>query len=506
MRRLLAASALFAVGLLAVTGAAQPPGLPVGDGKTAPPAGDKSVPPPKPAEKKAVAARPPETVDAQIEAALANDPDVRMARARIALAEAELAKSRQAVALKVTTLRSGIAAQRAALDSAAEQSAIVDRMLQSGRGGQVEVLAAREKAAAAQAKLAGLEAELKLLVGDGPKAVAPAPAAGAANFGGELAAYQAYLGGHGTSVQQSRLLAALMSLQPPGGKATACNVCHDARRDGDLLGANWHGCPGILQEVARPAPAAPKGPVSDRLRAALDKPVSLGAKDAKVTWEQAVEAFRKDAGLDVPVRAEVKVGPVVSLGETLPVGAWLQLFADGTPGTRLLVREYGVLVTTKDLAPPDGVSVFDFWKQKPAVAKPAFKATFRQGGTTRELPGDGPVGDALRDLARATLDLAKTAKSTDPKSAGSHVERDHFQVVLPVAREFGLAGDGPAVLRVEAVDGPPPGGLVVYVTTDGTTHTRYADFPRDALTRAAEASAKAYAALAQAGVKLDGGK
>ena len=33
------------------------------------------------------------------------------------------------------------------------------------------------------------------------------------------------------------------------------------------------------------------------------------------------------------------------------------------PGTVILVREYGLLVTNKGLSPPDGLSIFDFWKQ-----------------------------------------------------------------------------------------------------------------------------------------------
>ena len=69
---------------------------------------------------------------------------------------------------------------------------------------------------------------------------------------------------------------------------------------------------------------------------------------------------------DVPVRAEFKVSPIVSLGEELPVGAWLQLFADGTPDIRIVVREYGLLVTSKTAAPPDALSVQEFWKQTAA--------------------------------------------------------------------------------------------------------------------------------------------
>jgi hypothetical protein len=140
--------------------------------------------------------------------------------------------------------------------------------------------------------------------------------------------------------------------------------------------------------------AAVKGPIPDRIRAALDKPVKLGAKGEKVTFEKALEAFRKEAGLDVPVRGKlprvegtdpkspiVKLQPIeiASEGEELPVGAWFQLFEDnavaphvvggGTTRYRFYVREYGLLISSTDSAPPDAPTLTDFWKQKPPPAK-----------------------------------------------------------------------------------------------------------------------------------------
>jgi len=115
------------------------------------------------------------------------------------------------------------------------------------------------------------------------------------------------------------------------------------------------------------------GPIPDRIRKALDKPIKLGAKDSKISFDQVLEVFKKDAQFDVPVRNEFRITPVTSLGEELPVGAWLQLFADSNPELRLLVREYGLLVAKKELAPPDAITVSDFWKQRPerkAEAKP----------------------------------------------------------------------------------------------------------------------------------------
>jgi len=139
-------------------------------------------------------------------------------------------------------------------------------------------------------------------------------------------------------------------------------------------------------------PQTVKGPIPDRIRATLDKPVKLGAKGEKVTFEKALEVFKTDAGFDVPVRGTFPTRPVVdpknpnevqnrpieiiSEGETLPVGAWFQLFEDNavfvnrssTTRFRFYVREYGLFLSSTDAAPPDAPGVIEFWKQKP-VAK-----------------------------------------------------------------------------------------------------------------------------------------
>lgn len=496
MPRLLAASALFAVGLLAVTGAAQPPGLPVGDGKTAPPAGEKAAPPPKAADKqytgpagKKAADKKDEPVERLIEAALANDPDVKMARAEIALAEAKLAKARQGVAVKVTTLRATVQELRSAVASAADKIAYTEGMVKKGFMSAEQVPAEKDKLEAARLRLAGAEAELKLVAGDGLRAADPA--APRAFDPGALLSDQLQAD-HAYSVLVARM-AALKRLGP----TPACNTCHDAARDGDLLAANWHGCPGILQNVQPAAPAAPKGPVSDRLQAALDKPVSLGAKDAKITFEQAVEAFKKDAGLDVPVRAEVKVGPVVSLGETLPVGAWLQLFADGTPGTRLLVREYGVLVTTKDLAPPDGVSVFEFWKQKPAAPKAA-PGRAMSGRFTSPVPGGAVIAreapanqiDRYEPAFRAAVELVRSGKHVPVADADAEwaaaLAGNHVRLVIPDPWTLGLDAGEPVEIVVAMADPRTP-PTAAWTRLGGRTVGKHTDFAPEAAKAFAEA-------------------
>ena len=72
-----------------------------------------------------------------MKAALANDPDVQVARAKVLLAEAEMAKARQAVVLKVMTLRASIEEHRRNVDAASERLAWSTAAGQAGTGAAI---------------------------------------------------------------------------------------------------------------------------------------------------------------------------------------------------------------------------------------------------------------------------------------------------------------------------------------------------------------------------------
>lgn len=319
--RTLTTSALLA--LLTAVATAQPPVTP-------PP-----VKAPDPAPKAAPKADP---TDAAIAAALANDADVKMAKAKIQLAEAELAKARQAVTLRVLTLKGAIERHQAELRAAEVLYKRIDDQARAGVISAGELGAAREKIEVAKAVLATAETELKLLTGGGPVAVGDPT---------------------GALDHLSKYIAAADRLE--------------SRAFAEALSR-------YALAQAQTARAAVKGPIPDRLRAALDKPVKLGAKGERVTLEKALEAFKKDAGLDVPFRGPLNQAAVSSEGEELPVGAWLQLFEDHTTVSsgdfkmpprraRFYVREYGVLLAAADNAPPDAPTLTEFWKQKPPAPK-----------------------------------------------------------------------------------------------------------------------------------------
>ena len=97
MSRRLTVSALFVLGLFAVVGFTQPPaGIDL-----KPPVGKKAD------VKKAV-----DPLDGLIGAALANDADIKLARAKLQLAEAEVSRARQLVTQKVIVLDSALREQK----------------------------------------------------------------------------------------------------------------------------------------------------------------------------------------------------------------------------------------------------------------------------------------------------------------------------------------------------------------------------------------------------------
>ncbi len=277
--------------------------------------------------------------DAAIATVLANDPDVRVSQAKIQLAEAELTKVRQGVTLRALTVKTAVEEHKAMVEQAAERAAWAERMVKLNYITQAQMIAEREKLAAAKAALARAETELKLLTSG----------AGVAGVGDP---------GHDKV------------LRVWAGLDDAVVAAHDADKLARLLD---HHRAVLLQARA----AAVKGPIPDRIRAALDKSVKLGAKGERVTIEQALEMFKKEAGLDVTVRGPlVQVGTITSEGEELTVGAWFQLFEDHTflpahdlkgPNRKaqFYVREYGILLAPADSAPPDAPTLTEFWKQKP---------------------------------------------------------------------------------------------------------------------------------------------
>lgn len=307
MRNLYATSALFALTVSAAW--AQPPA--------------KTDPPKNPVDATAAA----------IAAALANDADLKMARAKLQLAEAELAKAKQAVTLRVLTLKAQIESLKVERDASMERVRLSEARVREGVEPKTLLADARIAYEKVNRALATADAEWKLLTtGDGTDAHKV------------IRAFE-------LSDKVTRVFE-LTDVVTEGGAATE-----------RLL---------AVQRLLAQARAAkpPVGPVSDRLRAALDKPVKLGKKGDTIQVTEAMDVIKRETALDVSIRGLESFRAALALeGEELPAGAWFQLIQDQF-GIVPYVREYGILFADKKDAPADAVALVEFWKQKPAVVAP----------------------------------------------------------------------------------------------------------------------------------------
>ena len=230
-------------------------------------------------------------------------------------------------------MNAAIQEHKRAVAEAEVRYARTEELVRNARIGQAQLLEERSKLQSAKAALERAQTELKLLTGGGKE--------------------QGIRSLHGADDQRAieSALRYLLSARPgkESQQATAVAV---------LAGL----------EAYRNTRAI-KGPIPDRIRAALDKPVKLGGAEESVSIEKALEVFKKLAGLDVAVVQRYQIVPIQTKGEELSVGAWFQMFADNNPDSTICVREYGMLITLRKESPPDAQTLAEFWKQKPEPKK-----------------------------------------------------------------------------------------------------------------------------------------
>jgi hypothetical protein len=281
------------------------------------------------------------SLEEMLDTALKNSPDIKTAEAKVREAEAELNRVRHQVFTKVISLRNEIDAARKTLEYLEGIRKRLEGVAQSRSASQEEIQAAQASVDTQKAKLTQLQADLDAALGrwkveiEGSILYSATPA-------GDLSAI--FIGSDSTPMQVGQSVHWLSAFN----------------RQGHMINVNTQ---------------AVQAPMAQRIRTALDKTVRLEEPRAEQPLKEALEAFRQKAGIDVPFRyllGNKTAEPVLLLKGELPVGAWLQVFEDSSPDVRFLVREYGILVTTRDRVPEGAVRVHDFWRQKePAKGPPA---------------------------------------------------------------------------------------------------------------------------------------
>jgi len=329
VRRLIPLAAVLAVAGLVL---AQPPAK-----KDAPP--NKDAPAAKEAPKPA-----PGSLEDTLDKALRNSADIKAAEAKVRDADAELNRVRQQVLTKATALHADLNLAKRMLALAEQSLAVQDRANKQGATGLEALLAAQAMVEKHRGEVEKLEAELKSLRG-------------------EFA-----LRGHNSLEIKS------VAFDPDGRFLGAVDMDGTVR----VWDVNGKVSPYPLAELkGTVAPAAPavKAPMLDRVKKLLDQEVAYAVENATVA--QSLRGVLEEARTDILLRVlALDDNPVVTLKGKLTVGAWIEAIEDTDPSLRLLVRDYGLLLTTKDRHPDGALRVQDVWRgnytelKKPESPKP----------------------------------------------------------------------------------------------------------------------------------------
>jgi hypothetical protein len=298
------------------------------------PGGDKDKAPPK------------SKLEEMLERALLHNPDIRVAESKLREAEAELNRARLLVTQKVVTLNAALEAARA--NVAAAQTRL-KRLGQLGNAvSQEEIEVATATLQQAKADLAKLEAEAPYITGQQPKEADIDPAV---KRDLEWLRMQQL-------VEEDRTRSEQVLRQTRYAAAVA------------LAQKAWED-----ENTARSLKAwdADK-PAAERVRAALNKPVSL--EIPKRGSLPALLALIVVAAPDLPIHVkgdaswEEWANTAPARFKDVPLAVVLQWFEDVLPHHRAYVRDYGVLYLSDDQRPPAGaVPLREFLRAGKAEAK-----------------------------------------------------------------------------------------------------------------------------------------
>lgn len=266
----------------------------------------------QPPPKKEAAKPAPGSLEYTLEKALRNSADIRAAEAKVRESEAELNRVRQKVLTRATALHTDLNLAKRMLGHAEQSFALTKNGMERGKVSQGDVLAAQALVEKQRGEVEKLESELKSLRGEFPARLV-------------------------TTVGVWNVVD-LPDVRVAGGQSA-------------------------------PTPAV-RTPMMERVRKLLDQEVTMKIGSDMVP--DLVKGLVATAKADIPVRVTVSGSePVeIKLEGKLPVGAWLQALADSDPTITVLVRDYGLLVTTGDRIPEGALRVEDLWTGAPAAIKP----------------------------------------------------------------------------------------------------------------------------------------
>jgi Outer membrane efflux protein len=294
-----------------------------------------------PAKKEAGLEKPakaaPGSLEDTLEKALRSSADIKAAESKVRDAEAELNRVRHQVLTKATVLHSDMQVARRMLAVAEEAFALTQQGFKMGSVPQAEVLAAQSAIEKARGEVEKLDAQLKALRGE----------FALKNFNVSNVAFA------------------------PDGNTLWTGSADGAVRVWEVSTGELYFPYSVVLDYGganRSKMQPVQTPMAERIRKLLDQEVEYETNDR---IDLALDNLLDVAKSDIPVRKLLipTSEPQVAMKGKLSVGAWFQAIEDSDPSIRILVRDYGILLTTKDRVPEGAVRVLDFWKSKEAKPK-----------------------------------------------------------------------------------------------------------------------------------------
>ena len=370
-------------------------------------------------------------LEEMIEKALHDNPDLRLAEAKLAEAEAELNKARLLVVQKVAAQYQAVEAQKAAVEGAAAELEETKTAYKAATISQSVVRTAEQKLIDAKAKLASLEAELPYLLGQQ---------------------------GEGKIDAKIGLWLDRIDISQPPKNA-----------DAEYLRRWYLDVIGRVPTAEEMATALPKpgfqGPTADRIRAALDKPFTYEAKGRGPRIGEVIlalkDAFEKDnPGLLINVNSFDKFrgdedSPLpASRFDHVSFGAALEWIEDTLPGCRVVVRDYGIVLAPKDQLPPGAPLLHDFWKGADA-GQPETRSGPPAVRFVSEVRALNKYGDGRVELLLRTYAGAKVAPGETLEVFRIHKENRRQDQYIGSIHVAGVGPAGATATPLDKIDVQP---------------------------------------------------
>lgn len=308
-------------------------------------------------------AKQPATLEQAIAQALVNHPDMRLAEAELRVAEAKLAQARMIVSQKVTEDFHRMEKERAAVSLATANWQRIEQLQKQNMVSKQETDEARHQLAQTKARLAITESAWKQVMKSTPV---------------RTDYFQSKDGSFDIDSAYKQGLFQVDRVTQLPYIYSRSNIRYSLNPAQEIYGeVNFQ--PGAVTSDAVAAD------VLSQLKAKLATRVKL-EKQFNLNLEQAFQKVTEGAGLKVRVKLPItenkqvyKVVTQIDLeANDYPLRTWLQLIVDEMNNQQamtarqsndspkryeLYVREYGLLMTSRDLAPPDAITVQELWKQ-----------------------------------------------------------------------------------------------------------------------------------------------